>query len=393
MTTATPVKVHVIARFDTWITLIALAITALITYTTVREETFTGVYAVVLVQCAGVVFRGDRTVTPWVIGVAGMLLTMNAPLSDAWAQTGTLCQLALLNLVSARRQRVAALATAATFFAMCAAMSPQPEFHFLGTGGLTVAGWTMGSAGLGAVVRIRREYAMTVEARARWALETREAEASRCVAEERLRIARELHDVLGHHVAVIRVHAGLARRSFRAAPDRAAAALGETEAAAKAVMQEMTGILRLLRDAESTEPPAPLPKLEEIDALLETARRAGLDVVLDREVDSARVPQRVAVTAYRLVQECLTNARRHGTGPLELVVRTGSATLTLVASNAVAAARPRRDGGGHGLVGMRERVRAVGGRLAVSRGGGVFRLAAELPLEAGADLAEGGRDR
>ncbi|MFD2422642.1 sensor histidine kinase [Amycolatopsis pigmentata] len=337
------------------------------------------------------VFRGGRTVTPWAIGVAGMLLTMNAPVSGVWAQTGALCQLTLLNLVSARRHRVAALATVVTFLAMCVALSPQPEFHFLGAGGMTVAGWTLGSAGLGAVVRIRREYAMTVEARARWALETREAEASRRVAEERLRIAREVHDVLGHHVAVIRVHAGLARRSFRAAPDRAATALRETEAAAKAVMREMPGILRLLRDTANAEPPSPLPKLEEIDALLETARGAGLDVVLDREVDAERVSQLVAVTAYRLVQECLTNARRHGTGPLELVVRTGPATLTLVASNAVAATPPRREGGGHGLVGMRERVHAVGGRLAISSGGGVFRLMAELPLEAGTDLAEDGR--
>jgi signal transduction histidine kinase len=189
-------------------------------------------------------------------------------------------------------------------------------------------------------------------------------------------------------VAVVRVHAGLARRSLPAAPHRAATALVETERAAKAVMHEMTGILRLLRDAEGTDLPSPLPRLTEIDALLDTVRGAGLEVRLDRAVDADRVPRLVAVTVYRLVQECLTNAGRHGVGPVALGLRTGPATLMLSASNLVAPDPPAPGGGGHGLIGMRERVRAAGGRLTVTADGGVFRLHAELPLEAGAELAE-----
>jgi signal transduction histidine kinase len=376
--------VHLIGRIATSISLAAVWIVGLSVYFTVADG---GSRVPLLVTTAGglaLVFRRGHAVTPWLICMAGTVFLASAHL--LWAVTATMSQLALVHLVSVRGRRTTAVAAALTFAGHWLSLALQhPVDHFvLLSAGLLV--WSLGSVGIGTAFRIRREYVAAMEERARWALESREAEARRRVTEDRLRIARELHDVLGHRMAVIRVHAGLARRTLTTEPEKAAAALGETEKAAQSALREMTGMLRLLREADADATTAPAPGIDDLDKLIDEVRRTGLTVTVEHRVDTGRVSRLVGVTAYRIVQECLTNAGRHASGAVALALRIESEVLVIEATNPAPAAAP--PGAGYGLIGMRERVRAVGGRLTAGESGGTFRVRAELPLAAGVDLAE-----
>ncbi|GAA3384101.1 sensor histidine kinase [Cryptosporangium minutisporangium] len=371
------------------LTLLGLAVVGLASASLVRSAderdggTIVLLAVAIAVQGAMVVFRLRAPLTAWAVS---LLCVLSIPADDAvWLVCVGVSQVLLAHVALVAQRRVTMVAAAVAVVTLCAANNRVHGFELIGNGGVVLLLWTASAAATGLAIRSHFDYVAAIEERARWAVETRTAEGRRLVAEERLRIARELHDVLGHHVAVIRVHAGLARRTLTSAPSKAAAALSETEAAAQAVLREMSGILRLLREDEQETPPAPAPGLADLDPLIETVRRGGLDVTVERDVDPQRVPDLTAVTTYRVVQECLTNARRHATGPLHLTMHTDATTMTITAAN------PARDvpaaGGGYGLIGMRERVRAVGGHLDVTRADGRFRVVAELPLDVGADLA------
>jgi signal transduction histidine kinase len=377
--------VHVLGRIVTSISLAAVWIVGLALYFTLADG---GSWVPLLVTAAGclaLVFRRGHAVTPWLVCLAGTVFLASAHLM--WAVTATMSQLALVHLVSVRGRRTTVVAAVLTFAGhWLSLMLQQPVDHFvlLSAGLLT---WTLGSVGIGTAFRIRREYLVAMEDRARWALESREAEARRRVTEDRLRIARELHDVLGHQMAVIRVHAGLARRTLTTDPERAAAALTETETAAQSVLREMTGMLRLLRETDPDATTAPAPGLDDLGILIDEVRRTGLTVTVEHQVDPGRVSGLVGVTAYRIVQECLTNAGRHSPGAVALSLRTESEVLVIESTNP-APTPATAPGAGYGLIGMRERVRAVGGRLTAGESEGSFRVRAELPLAAGVDLAE-----
>ncbi len=148
-------------------------------------------------------------------------------------------------------------------------------------------------------------------------------------------------------------------------------------------------MLKVLRDSEFDGPAPPAQGLDDIDTLVQTLRKGGMDVLLHRRGDTERVPELVAMTAYRVSQELLTNARRHGAGPVTLTLDIDADVLRLRSHNAVPAADAavvrdrdvtRDPEGGYGLIGMRERVRTLGGRLSVSRPDGTFTVTAELPL-------------
>jgi signal transduction histidine kinase len=213
------------------------------------------------------------------------------------------------------------------------------------------------------------------ELRARWA-----------VAEERGRIARELHDVVAHSVSVMVVQAGAARRSIAGNPDQATTALTQIEATGRQALAEMRRLLGLLRDRRGgTEALAPQPSLAHLDSLVLAAREAGLPVDLTVEGEPRPLPAGIDLSAYRIVQEALTNSLKHA-GPARATVRirySGRALEVHVWDDG----RGRNgspDGDGHGLIGMRERVALFGGALEVGpRPGGGFRVAARLPLEGG----------
>jgi signal transduction histidine kinase len=221
------------------------------------------------------------------------------------------------------------------------------------------------------------------EARERAARAEREREerARSAVAEERARIARELHDVVGHSVSVMTVQASGVRRLLRPDQQRERDALLVVERTGREALAEMRRMVGVLRRPEEAPALAPQPSLEHLDRLVESAREAGLAVELHVEGEAVQLPAGVDLTAYRLVQEGLTNALKHAAATrAEVLVHYSDGHIEVVVSDDGHGAGSG-DGGGHGLVGMRERVSVYGGELdAGPRPGGGYRLRARLPL-------------
>ncbi|MFF3319084.1 sensor histidine kinase [Streptomyces sp. NPDC003035] len=252
---------------------------------------------------------------------------------------------------------------------------------------LGVFAWTGMAAAAGDAVRSRRAFVDAIRERAERAERTREEEARRRVAEERLRIARDLHDVVAHHIALVNVQAGVAAHVMDKRPDQAKEALAHVREASRSALNELRATVGLLRQSGDPEAPTePAPGLAVLDELLATFRNAGLPVELARADGDANLPAAVDLAAYRIVQEALTNVRKHA-GPdakAEVsVVRVGRTVEITVLDNGVPQQGPPADTGGHGLLGMRERVTALGGTLtAAPRYGGGFRVQAILPATA-----------
>src|SRR5205085_1418193 len=170
------------------------------------------------------------------------------------------------------------------------------------------------AAAVGVAVRSQRAAVAAAEARARQAEATREEEAERRVTDERVRIARELHDIVAHHISVINVQAGVARHLMGAQPEQARTALGLVREASKAVLTEMSSVVGLLRTPEEAAPFEPTPGLARLEALVESARLAGLELRWTSIGKPYALPPISDLTAYRVVQESLTNAVKYGDG-------------------------------------------------------------------------------
>ena len=209
----------------------------------------------------------------------------------------------------------------------------------------------------------------------------REAEARAAVAEERARIARELHDIVGHSVSVMTVQASAVRRLLREDQEREREALITVEETGRAALAEMRRLVGVLRRPEDAPALAPQPSLEHIEKLVEQTREAGLPTDLKVEGDASPLPAGIDLTAYRLVQEGLTNALKHSRAThAEVHVRYADGSVELVVRDN-GSGNGKGDGGGHGLVGMRERVSVIGGELAAGpRQNGGYELRARLPV-------------
>ena len=231
----------------------------------------------------------------------------------------------------------------------------------------------------------------SLEERAVLAEAGREEEARRAVTAERTRIARELHDVVAHSVSVMVVQAGAARRVLDKEPDRASEAMASIESTGRQSLNELRRLLGMLREADGTATGrVPQPSIEHVDVLLAQTRDAGLPVTFEVEGEPRSLAPGVDLSAYRIVQEALTNAIKHA-GPAHAEVRLcyGTDTLELVVSDDGRGADCDEVEGngtsGHGIVGMRERVSLFGGDLQVgNRPGGGFTVRATLPLEVSA---------
>jgi signal transduction histidine kinase len=241
----------------------------------------------------------------------------------------------------------------------------------------------------GRIVRNRTRLAAELHEAAVLAEEAHEAEAVRAVAEERRRIAREMHDVVAHSMSVMVVQAGGARRILRQDAARADAAGEQIERTGREALAEMRRMLGFLR-ADEDDPTEPQPGLERLEALVARTREAGLPVTLRVSGDAQRLSSGLDLTAYRIVQESLTNALKHaGAAPTEVDVRWTPAQLELEVRDS-GPTRPTRagpsgngggNGAGHGLLGMQERVRLYGGELRAGRSeNGGFAVLARLPL-------------
>jgi len=240
---------------------------------------------------------------------------------------------------------------------------------------------------VGDAARSRREYLTAIVDRARRAEQTRDAEARRRVTEERLRIARDLHDAVAHQISVISLNAGVASAALEARPEKAREALSTIRTASRDVLGQIGDMLSVLR-ADETTALREQPGLARLPELVESVRVAGLDVVLrDERNDLAHgaLPLTVDIVAYRVIQEGLTNALKHGAGArAHILLRVEDDALEVVVTNPIDRARP--DAGapaasGFGLVGLKERVGSVRGSLESGPAPGGFRLAARLPIE------------
>ena len=231
---------------------------------------------------------------------------------------------------------------------------------------LVFLGWAAAAVFLGDARRSRRDHMAALEERARRSEQSREEEARRRVAEERLRIARDLHDSVAHSMTTINVQAGVAAHVIGRHPDRAREALVVIQQASGEVLDELAALLGLLRDRDTKPSLTPTPGPAQLGALVESARRSGLDVELRVEPELEDLPQPVGVALYRIVQESLTNVARHaGPGARACVTVTGDEagglSVEVVDDGAgVDAAAP---GAGVGITGMRERAGATGGTL------------------------------
>jgi signal transduction histidine kinase len=233
---------------------------------------------------------------------------------------------------------------------------------------LVFVGWTAAAVFLGDAMRSRRSYLAALEQRARHLEQSREDEARRRVAEERLRIAQDLHDSVAHTMATINVQAGVAAHIIDRHPDKARDALVVIQQASREVLDELAALLGLLRpDGKDGGHAAlaPTPGPAQLETLVESARRSGVEVTLQVERELSGVAQPVGVALYRIVQESLTNVVRHaGPGATASVTVTHDADDALTVEIADDGAGANGTGGaGVGIVGMRERAEATGGAL------------------------------
>jgi signal transduction histidine kinase len=225
--------------------------------------------------------------------------------------------------------------------------------------------------------------AVFVGERARLSRERRAALDQRARADERTRIARDLHDSVGHAINVILVQAGAARLLRERDPERSEAALQTIEDVARQTITEIDALVRALRDDDGGNGHVEAqPGLAALDTLLSRHRLTGLDVTVHREVAPRPLPRRVDQAAYRILQEALTNAARYGTGRAEIDVRSSEKELELTVRNPVSDPTASAEGGGHGLTGMRERAELLSGSLTTGVDDGAFIVHAHLPLEA-----------
>jgi signal transduction histidine kinase len=221
-----------------------------------------------------------------------------------------------------------------------------------------------------------------LEERSRRLERERELVTQVAIAEEQARIARELHDIVAHSVSIMVVQAGAARRLIAGSPERAAEALRTVETSGREALTELRQLLGVLSEESREAALAPQPGLAQLDVLVERLRQTGFAVELRREGTPQPLQPGLELAAYRVIQEALTNALKHAGGaPTRVLVRFADGRLDLEVRNARGQAAPVAEGGGRGLVGMRQRVAVHGGELeAGPLPDGGFAVRARLPL-------------
>ena len=330
--------------------------------------------------CVALAFRRRRPLAVLVVEVGLALLSF----VEGHAAPGIVgCLIALYTVASRTDRRTGIAAGVLTACSLGFGTLLHTGEPVLDARNVIVVVWTGLATAAGYAVRNRRAYVAAVEERARRAEQTREEEARRRVAEERLRIARELHDVVAHSIALINVQSGVAAHLLREQPDAADEALRHVRKASRTVLDELGTMLDVLRQSDDGDSPTePAPGLHRLDALVEALRDAGLTVELRIAGEPRPLAPTVDLAAYRIAQESLTNAQKHGSAPrVSVAVTYDAQSVRITVRNPVVPgtepSAPR--GTGHGLIGMRERAAAVGGRFSADLHGGTFQVDAVLP--------------
>jgi signal transduction histidine kinase len=346
-------------------------------------------YLIVALAALALIWRDRTPVAVFALAVAANV---------AWAALGQIDGAALVPVIVAlywvalTRPRgvvlAAGLTGAAAIFVAEGVLGP---FGWFGGPNATMWPELLAAAALGGYVTARRQWLAADRDRKARAEQIREEETRRRVDAERMRIARELHDVIAHSMAMINVQASAAAMLLADEPERAADAIQAIRGASKAGLRELRAILNVLRQADTDLPEPAVPDLPAIRALAEAATAAGTPTSVEAREPVAPLPPPVALAAYRIVQESLTNVVRHaGPGTATVAVRQdGSDLLVEVINDGTTAAATFRDGTGTGLAGMRERAAALGGALdAGPQAGGGFAVRARLPMTPATTAAE-----
>ncbi|MFG1892929.1 sensor histidine kinase [Micromonospora zamorensis] len=320
-----------------------------------------------------------RPLLAWRLTVLALsICTFNAPADQAWPWTPPLAlgSIAVLAVVVARVDR--------PVLVWVVAISTVPVLGLVDPDNRVPVLLLLGALAIvGDLIRRNR---LSRHALAAQTEQSEREQERRAVLEERTRIAREMHDVVAHHMSLIAVQAETAPYRLTDVPAPAAAEFVAIAASARDALTDMRRLLGVLRSESSGPQTAPQPDLADLDAMVDAARRAGLPVTLDAgPVDDGQVPAPVGLAAYRIVQEGLANAARHAGGAaVRVTVRAGRSGLEVRVENSPADARPTADGGpGHGLTGMRERATSLGGTFTAGPlPDGGYAVAAELPYDA-----------
>lgn len=308
-------------------------------------------------------WRRSRPVVAELVICAGLIVQVVAVAPEAPFLVGLL-PMAMANYSTAAygpgRLRGMGLAAIGAVLAVIYSQIPAER-----TGGEVLFGVfvALGTWVVGDVVRARMASAERGLEAARALVVEQEVAAEAALADERVRIARELHDVIAHSVAVMGVQAGAARTLIDVDPAEARQALRGIEATARSSVAELARLLTVLRHDNGAPARLPQPGLGQLPALVEQLRAAGLEVSVSVDGVAEELPPGVDLSAYRVVQEALTNALKHGTGSATLAVSTDGGSLRIEVRNPVALPRPSPATVGHGLVGMRERALLYGGNL------------------------------
>ncbi|ABS04013.1 sensor histidine kinase [Kineococcus radiotolerans] len=337
--------------------------------------------------CAGVAIATVRRRAPRAVLVLLMLASVILPWWHPSSPVGlwVTTQVALF-AVSLRCERrwsltVAALLCVGLYLVTVGVYGPAP----LDPMSLAVLLWTVAVAGAAMTLRAQHETVQALTERTAAVLAARDSEIEQHLSAERLRIAQDLHDSVAHTISGISLQAGAAERALTQRPQDAAAALAAIRTASRESLVELQQILGVLRDQDPAAS-APAPALASL--LVETSKEGGA-VTVAPDLELSALPAATAVALVRIAQEAVTNARRHGTGPVSVELSTVGDDVVLQVSNTIAAppsgtGAQRGDviSGGFGLMGMHERATVLGGTLIAGPSGRTFRVQAVLPLRA-----------
>ncbi len=355
--------------------------------------------AVLLVLGAAVALIWRR-VAPFTVLVAVLsaLAVMYLRDYDAYLSSIGLPALYTVAAIGEPRRRAWSFVTVGSFglFALACVTILQQSNGFSYANAMGMIGSLFASVLAGAIVRNRHEIFLDTEARADRAEADQLVAAERAVTNERLRIAREMHDVVAHGMSVMSVQAAAAKETFQTRPDRALELLDSIETTGRESLAEMRRMLGVLRsgedgDSERIGPElAPQPSLGDLDRLVSGCVKAGTPTELQISGDPVRLPPGIELAAFRIVQEALTNVLKHG-GPnasarVELAYEPTHIQVSVLDTGRGAVVKPAPGGSGNGLIGMRERVDAYGGEVSAGpRAGGGYAVIATLPLATDTD--------
>ncbi|GAB2571877.1 two-component sensor histidine kinase [Paractinoplanes abujensis] len=352
-----------------------LVVIALFVATVISDEIRSGATRPAVVIVCGVVAvlaRHRWPVAALVLAGGGLIVSivLHAPAQSLLLLLGFLMYAFTLR-TSLRRPWLCSLGAATVVFAVGMIADPA-QWWSLNSLGLYA--WIGGGGAVGEAVRNRRAYLAELTERVRQAEQFSEQQAHRRVMDERLRIARELHDVVAHHIAVINVQAGAAAHVVKQHPEQAGPALEVIRQSSDSVLQEIKSVIGVLRDPAEAGSTEPSPGLSRVPALLDGL--VGFDVAFTQIGQPRELPAIADLAAYRIVQEALTNAHRYGDTSATLVITYAENDVTIEVTNRIAG---HGDGTGFGLIGMRERAAAAGGSVTAGPAGHEFRVHAGLP--------------